>query len=183
MFWLVFSVAVPMRSVLRTVLVQYSHESPHASAKAISVTATDDATVVSRARKSRRSRKYSRNTAGVSLRAIATPSRTPRGHGVRRGTQSAITSVISTTLICPKLKLDRTGSRNSTAGPTMATASQQRRARAEPPSCDCGQTSSRVSTITTDTSNNTNVVTVMATLAAGSGSQANGANMIAASGG
>src|SRR5689334_13278292 len=99
MFWLVFSVAVPMRSVLRTVLVQYSHESPQARPNANSVTATDDATVVSSVRKSRRSRKYSRNTAGVSLRAIATPSRTPRGQGVRRGTQSAITSVIRTTLI------------------------------------------------------------------------------------
>ena len=67
--------------------------------------------MTSRARVSRRSRKYSRNTAGVSLSAIATPSSRPRGHGVLRGTQSAITSVISTTLIWPKSKFDRIGSR------------------------------------------------------------------------
>ena len=40
MFWLVFSVAVPIRSVLRTVSVQYSQESRHANTKPTSV-ATD----------------------------------------------------------------------------------------------------------------------------------------------
>ena len=111
MFWLVFSVAVPMRSVLRTVSVQYSQESRHANAKPARVATTADVAVTSSARVSRRSRKYKRNTAGVSLRAIATPSSMPRGHGVLRGTQSAMTSVISTTLIWPKSKFDRMGSR------------------------------------------------------------------------
>ncbi len=47
----------------------------------------------------------------------------------------------------------------------------------------CGQTSSRVSTITVDAISSTKVVTVMAALATGSGSRANGAKAIAASGG
>ena len=81
---------------------------------------------------SRRSRKYSRNTAGVSLSAIATPSSSPRGHGVLRGTQSAITSVISTTLIWPNSKFARIGSRKMTAGATIAAASQPRRTQAGP---------------------------------------------------
>ena len=111
MFWFVFSVAVPIRSVLRTVSVQYSRESRQASANPASVATTTDAAVTSSARPSRRSTKYSRNTAGVSLSAIATPSSIPRGHGVLRGTQSAMTSVISTTLIWPKSKFERIGSR------------------------------------------------------------------------
>ena len=111
MFWLVFSVAVPMRSVLRTVSVQYSSESRQANATPASVATTADAAVTTSARVSRRSRKYSRNTAGVSLSAIASPSSMPRGHGVLRGTQSAMTSVISTTLTCPKSKFDRIGSK------------------------------------------------------------------------
>ncbi len=111
MFWLVFSVAVPIRSVLRTVSVQYSQESRHANAKPTRVATTADAAVTISVRVSRRSTKYSRNTAGVSFSAIATPSRMPRGHGVLRGTQSAMTSVISTTLIWPKSKFARIGSR------------------------------------------------------------------------
>ena len=47
----------------------------------------------------------------------------------------------------------------------------------------CGQTSRRVSTITVDAINSTNVVTVIAALATGSGSRANGAKATAASGG
>ena len=46
----------------------------------------------------------------MSFSAIPRPSSSPRGHGVQRGTQSAITSVISTTLIWPKAKFDVIGS-------------------------------------------------------------------------
>ena len=49
-----------------------------------------DAAVTPACGLSRRSTKYSKNTAGVSFSAIATPSSRPRGHGVLRGTQSAI---------------------------------------------------------------------------------------------
>ena len=90
---------MPIRSVSRTVSVQYSQESCAATTKPTAVARIADATLVNSARVSRRSRKYSRKTAGVSLSAMASPSSSPRGHGVFFGTQSAITSVISTTLI------------------------------------------------------------------------------------
>ena len=137
---------------------------------------TADSAVTTTARTSRRSTKYSRNTAGVSLTAIARPSSRPRGHGVRLGTQSAITSVINTTLIWPNAKLDRIGSRYTTAGATSAAASQAR-------CCQVAATCSRVSTMVTDAISSTSVVAVIAALAAGRVSQANGANAIAASGG
>ena len=77
------------------------------------------------------------------MTAIARPSSRPRGHGVRLGTQSAITSVINTTLIWPNAKLDRIGSRYTTAGATSAAASQAR-------CCQVAATCSRVSTMVTD---------------------------------
>src|SRR6185436_18523925 len=43
MFWLVFRVAVPIRSVLRTVSVQYSQESRQANTKPTRVATTADA--------------------------------------------------------------------------------------------------------------------------------------------
>ncbi len=85
MFWLVFSAALPMRSVWRTVVVQYSTESRQASANPSRLAATKLPTAVSAARPSRRSRKYSRNTAGVSFSAIARPSSRPaRPRGAAR---------------------------------------------------------------------------------------------------
>src|ERR1700733_2883207 len=112
------------------------------------------------------------------------PSSSPRGHGVRRGTQSAITNVISTTLIWPKSKLELMGSSQIAAGATMTTANHHRRSEPGPgTSAEVFQTSRRVSTITVETTSSTSVNSVIATLAAGMCSQANGQNMIAASGG
>src|SRR6201994_3163479 len=184
MFWLVFRLADPIRSVLRTVWVQYSHESFQARAKPAASAATTDPSDVRTARRSRFSRKYSRNTAGVSLSAMPKPSSSPRGHGVRRGTQSAITNVISTTLIWPKAKFEAIGSSQIDAGATTTTANHHRRSHAGPgTSAEVFQTSRRVSTITVETISRTRVKTVIATLAAGMCSQANGQNRIAASGG
>jgi len=90
---------------------------------------------------------------------------------------------VSPANIAVRLELASAMVRQGQADSAVHQLEEVRRASAEPPNCDCGQTSSLVSTITMDTSNNTNVVTVMATLAPGRGSQANGANMIAASGG
>ena len=120
----------------------------------------------------------------MSFSAIPRPSSSPRGHGVRRGTQSAITSVISTTLIWPKAKFEVMGSSQIVAATTMTTASHQRRSHAGPGSAvEAFQTSRRVSTITVETISSTSVNTVIATLAAGMCNQANGQNTIAASGG
>ena len=49
---------------------------------------------------------------------------------VRRGTQSAITSVISTTLICPKAKFDLIGSSQIAAAATISVVSNHRRSQA-----------------------------------------------------
>ncbi|PQM44369.1 hypothetical protein C1Y40_05474 [Mycobacterium talmoniae] len=100
-FWLVFSAVSPIRLVWNTVLVQYSTESRGAAANAARIVAARVASAVSAARRSRRNRKYSKNTAGVSFTAIASPSSMPRGHRVRCGRQSAMTNVISTALIWP----------------------------------------------------------------------------------
>ena len=71
-----------------------------------------------------------------------------------------------------------------TAGATIAAASQHRRSQAGSGVMRvCGQTFSLVSTITVETISSTRVVRVIATLAAFSDSQANGANATAASGG
>ena len=171
-----------MRSVCRTVEVQYSHESSRASANPIRVVTTNAPSAVSAARISRRRRKYSRNTAGVSFSAIATPSSSPRGQGVRRGTQSAITRVISTTLIWPKEKFAWIGSNHSTESATRPAASHPRRSQSGPTG-DSPGTCRRVSTIQTDTTSNTQVITVTARLATGSDTSARGLNTMAASGG
>ena len=166
--------AFPIRSVWPTVAVQYSQESRQARTKPSSVAPAKLTTEVSAARPSRRNTKYSRNTAGVSFSAIATPSRIPRGNGVRRGTQSAITRVISTTLICPNAKLARMGSSVVTDSATIPTASHQLRPAA---------TSKRSSTIQIDTTSSSRVTTVIATLATGSPTRASGLKTMAASGG
>ena len=120
----------------------------------------------------------------MSFSATARPNSSPRGHGVRRGTQSAMTSVINTTLTWPNAKFDRIGSQQTTAGATIAAASQHRRTQAGSGAiADCGHTRSPVSTIANATISSTRVVPVIAALAAGSGSHANGLNAIAASGG
>ena len=142
------------------------------------------ATAVRVARPSRRRTKYSRNTAGVSFSAIAMPSSIPRGQGVRRGRQSAMTSVISTTLIWPKSKLASMGSRYITASATTPAVSQARRSHAGSlVIVEVGHTARRVSTIQVDSSTRISVMTVMVTLATGNDIQANGLNTMAASGG
>jgi hypothetical protein len=104
---------------------------------------------------------------------MPSPSSRPRGHGVRRGMQSAITSVINTTLICPKAKFDLTGSNQIAAPATMSAANHHRRTQAGPGAArDVLHTSSRVSTIIVDASSSANVVSVIATLAAGRPNQA-----------
>lgn len=85
-FWLVFRLAPPMRSVSLTVCVQYCQESLQAITKPTRVAARNDATVVTAARRSRRNRKYSRKTAGVSLSATATQQRAARPVGAPRHT-------------------------------------------------------------------------------------------------
>ena len=184
MFWLVFNVASPIRSVSWIVSVQYFQESCQARANPASVATRKDASEVTMARLSRFSRKYSRNTAGVSLSAMPSPSSRPRGHGVRRGTQSAITSVISTTLICPKAKFAAMGSHQSAAQLTINALNHHRRNQAGPGTNRAVlHTSSRVSSIIVETSNSANVISVIVTLATGRPNQANGQNTIAASGG
>ena len=165
------------------VAVQYSTESRQASANPSRVAIAKDAAATSTARMSRRRTKYSRNTAGVSFSAIASPTRAPRGHGVRRGTQSAITRVIRTTLIWPKEKFAWMGSRYFIAHATAPAASQPRHAHAGSRTCQLCATSIRFNTIHTETRSNTQVNTLMATLAACSDTRASGANAIADSGG
>ena len=66
----------------------------------------------------------------------------------------------------------------------MTTANHHRRSHAGPgSSAEVFHTSRRVSTITVETISSTSVITVIATLAAGMCSQANGQNTMAASGG
>src|ERR1700757_3671989 len=166
------------------VSVQYRQESCHARTKPTAVAATKDASEVNMARLSRFNRKYSRNTAGVSLSAMPSPSSKPRGHGVRLGTQSAITSVISTTLICPKAKFDLIGSSQIAAAATISAVNHHRRNQAGPgTSRALLHTSSRVSRIIVETSNSANVISVIVTLATGRPNQAKGENTMAASGG
>ena len=184
MFWLVFKLAAPIRSVLWIVLVQYRQESCQARANPASVAARKDASDVNAARLSRFSRKYSRNTAGVSLSAMPSPSSRPRGHAVRRGTQSAITSVISTTLICPKAKFALIGSSQIAAAATISVVNNHRRSQAGPGATRALlHTSSRVSRIIVETSSSANVISVIVTLATGRPNQAKGQNTMAASGG
>src|ERR1700752_3265737 len=112
------------------------------------------------------------------------PSSRPRGHGVRRGTQSAITNVISTTLIWPKAKFEVIGSSQIDAAAATTTASHSRRSQAGPGStAEVFHTSRPVSTIVVDTISRTNVNSVIATLAAGMCNQENGQNTMAANGG
>jgi len=112
------------------------------------------------------------------------PSSSPRGHGVRRGTQSAITRVISTALIWPKAKFALMGSSQTVAGATMITDSHKRPNQAGPGNIrGLFHTSRRVSTIAIDTISSTSVISVIAMLADGMCSQANGLNTMAASGG
>ena len=112
------------------------------------------------------------------------PSSSPRGHGVRRGTHSAITSVIRTTLICPKAKFALIGSSQIVAAATISTVSHQRRNHAGPGTTrEVSHTSIRVSTIIVETSSSASVISVMAMLAAGIPNQAKGQKMTAASGG
>ena len=115
---------------------------------------------------------------------MPSPSSNPRGHGVRRGTQSAIASVISTTLICPKAKFDLMGSSQIADAATISAANHHRRSQAGPGTTRAVlHTSSRVSTIIVETISSTKVISVIVTLAAGSPNQANGQNTMAASGG
>ncbi|GAB4700910.1 hypothetical protein MOKP118_44130 [Mycobacterium avium subsp. hominissuis] len=103
---------------------------------------------------------------------------------MRRGRQSAITSVISTTLIWPKAKFELIGSSQIVAAAATTTASHHRRSQAGPgSSAEVLHTSRRASTITVETTSNTNVRAVIATLAVGMCIQANGQNTMAASGG
>jgi len=75
------------------------------------------------------------------------------------------------------------GSCQIAAAATMSTASHTRRNQAGPgSSVEVLQTSRPVSTSTVETINSTIVSTVIATLAAGMCSQANGLNMMAANG-
>ena len=77
---------------------------------------------------------------------------------MRRGRQSAITSVISTTLIWPNAKFEVMGSSQIAAGATIATASQNRRNQAGPgSSAEVFQTSRPLSTITVETISSTSV--------------------------
>ncbi len=118
------------------------------------------------------------------MSAMPRPSSTPRGHGRRRGTQSAITRVISTTLIWPKAKFDVIGSSHIVAAAAINTANHSRRSHAAPGSTvDVGHTSRPVSRIAVETTSSTSVNAVIATLAAGMCSQENGQNTMAASGG
>ena len=57
MFWLVFSAALPIRSVSRTVASQYCQESRQASTRPARVATANEASAVSAARPSRRSTK------------------------------------------------------------------------------------------------------------------------------
>ncbi|CNJ85096.1 Uncharacterised protein [Mycobacterium tuberculosis] len=103
---------------------------------------------------------------------------------MRRGRQSAITSVISTTLIWPNAKFDAMGSIQIEAGATMTTDNHSRRSQAGPgSSVELLQTSRLPNTSTVETISSTSVNAVIATLAAGMCSQANGQNAMAASGG
>jgi len=115
---------------------------------------------------------------------MAMPINIPRGHAVLRGTQSAITNVIKTTLIWPKSKFDLIGSRNITAGATMAAVNHTRRCHAAPVNAgQCSAIPRPVTRIQIETISSRSVTTVIMALAAGSDSHANGANTIAASGG
>ena len=76
------------------------------------------------------------------------------------------------------------GSSQIDAAAAMTTASHNRRSQAGPgTTAEVFHTSRRVSTIVVDTISSTSVNSVIATLAAGMCSQANGQNRMAASGG
>ena len=101
------------------------------SAKPARVATTADVAVTSSARVSRRSRKYRRNTAGVSLRAIATPQqhaarpRRPAGHAVGDDKRHQHDVDLAEVEVRPDgFQVDRR------PGATIAAASQHRRSHA-----------------------------------------------------
>ena len=112
------------------------------------------------------------------------PSSIPRGHRLRTGTQSAITRVISTTLIWPNAKFAAIGSIHIEAGATIRTVAHSRRSQAAPGSwTESDHTCRRVNTIIVEVRSNSSVSAVIAVLAAGMCSQAKGLKATAASGG
>lgn len=99
--WLPAYHALPTRLSSNARPVQYRTESVPATRKPIPVVTTKDSSAVSAALRSRRSRRYSTNTAGVSLIAAATPISRPRGQRGRATSTSGTTSAITSTSICP----------------------------------------------------------------------------------
>jgi len=93
--------ALPTRLSSNARPVQYFRESLPAHRKPIPVVTTKDSRAVSAARRSRRSSRYSTNTAGVSLIAAATPISSPRGQRGRLTRMSGTTSAITSTSIWP----------------------------------------------------------------------------------
>ena len=143
MFWLVFSVAVPIRSVLRTVSVQYSRNRARPG-RTRSAWRPPPTPRRSATRTSRRSMKYKRNTAGVSFERdrqaeqhAARPSRLA-GHAVGDDQRHQHHVDLAEVEVGPdRFQVDP-------AGATVAAASQQRRSQAGSPEAVVrGHTSAR----------------------------------------
>ena len=95
-----------------------------------------------------------------------------------------MTSVISTTLIWPKAKLDLMGSSQIVDAAATASASQNRRTHSGPGSQRVeGRTSRLLSRRNTETISNARFTQVITMLAVGIPSQAKGQNTMAANGG
>ena len=181
-FWLVLSVASPIRSVWRTVAVQYSQESfQPARNRARSPPRTRPAPRAPRAGLA-----AARNTAGTPPASASARSPGPPGfrggHGVRRQAVGDH-QVIRTTLIWPKEKLPGWARGTSCPAPPCRPPASRARSHGGSPTRQILATSGRVSTIHIDTSNSRQVTTLIATLAACNPTSASGANAIAASGG
>ena len=138
------------------------------------VNASAEMIAVASPRQSRRRKKYSRNTAGVSLMAIASPVSVPPHHRPRPRITSTSTSAIKKTLTCPNPIVSRTGPNHI---PTVTAASVSHH------SCAAGRSQVRVSTSCTTSARTISVASVMSTDATGSGTSVRIEKICADSGG
>ena len=86
-------------------------ESPGSSSHAPSVQASAAAAAVTAARRRPDSHRYTMNTPGTSLIAVASPTSAPRGHRGDRAAQSATASASSTVSTWPNRISSRIGNR------------------------------------------------------------------------
>ena len=117
----------PSRPESKIALVQYVTESCGSSSQAPSVTASATSAAVSAARRRPDSHRYTTNTPGTSLIAVASPTRAPRGHRGSRAAQSATARASSTRSTWPNRISSRTGNRYAQAANTIANAAGRSR--------------------------------------------------------